>query len=422
MNDTIAGELLISFYAGGDVGGLGEALLREINLGQVGGVRYLEDLRTPVAQLGLPIRSLDFEFHKLGVPIGQETFYINYLQLTYQRILVEALNRARAQRRSFNIPPEPNYHLQVVPHAVLAIHNPTGAGGIGFSFAKTHNDYKQMFGWTAPTGKMNSKRVLVVDTGFDAILAANVVDQRNFIDNVKQKDATDDHGHGTAVLSVIYNLCPSAEFVIYKVADANGHASEWNTLAALAANSRADIVNLSLAFGLPDIACQTCGRESHSSRSAVFENMINQLAKQSPILIAAAGNAKDNQLAFPARFDTMIALESINLAGQLSEFTNRGDKDQKDNDHHNVFVLPGGEKPQNSAATEYIGTSASGDHYYGTSFSTAYASGIVAALWSDPANSNMDRAQLLDHLRKNANINLPNYQSSTHGNGMMKFI
>jgi hypothetical protein len=87
-----------------------------------------------------------------------------------------------------------------------------------------------------------------------------------------------------------------------------------------------------------------------------------------------------------------------------------------------VFVLPGGEKSSNAYPTEYIGTSASGDYYYGTSFSTAYASGIIAALWSDPANSSKDSTQLLAHLRKNADKKLPNYASSTHGNGMMKFV
>jgi subtilisin family serine protease len=432
MCDTIAGELLISFYANGIIGEVGESLIGAIRGGLLSPVQYVDSLPQRVAQLGLLIRGgIDFQFHRLQVPVGEEAFHINFLQFRYQHLLFDAINAAILSGRNPQVPSEPNYHLQVVPNASLWAPSAAPAGGIGFSFSQTHDDYKKMFGWKAASGNVVSKRVLVVDSGFDPTTGpatgANIVDRKNFVDPTRPTDTMDDWGHGTAVVSVIYDLCPSAEFVIYKAADATGRASEWDTLAALAADSKVDLVNISLEFGLPDKVCPYCRRESQSSRSAVFENMIGQLARnaKNPLLIAAAGNKKLDKLSFPARFDNMVALISVNLAGELSEFTNRGAKNQKDLDHHNVFVLPGGEKPQNSAVTEYIGKSTKGKEYYGTSFSTAYASGIIAALWSDPANSNMDRIQLLDHLRQNADKNLsnfPNYNSSTYGNGMMKFI
>jgi subtilisin family serine protease len=154
--------------------------------------------------------------------------------------------------------------------------------------------------------------------------------------------------------------------------------------------------------------------------------MIEQLVKNGngPLLLAAAGNQGAQELSFPARFSQVIAIASINLAGELSAFSNRGTTAHKDNSvHPNVFVLPGGEKLQgNSTATEYIGISPTGTEHYGTSFSTAYASGLIAALWAEPQHSGKDRDRFLDHLRLNADKNLPDYNSATHGNGMMRFV
>src|SRR5205814_4105514 len=235
---------------------------------------------------------------------------------------------------------------------------------------------------------------------------------------------TDDYGHGTAVTEIIHDLCPTAEFIIYKVADAHGRASEWDTLAAIAVQSDAAIANISLAFGLEGGTCPHCGRESKNSRSAVFENMVRQLDKadDGPLIVAAAGNEALTELSFPARYDNVLAIESINKARELSQFSNRATIDQEGKNHQNVFVLPGGEKPAGALQpTEYVGTSSAGQEYYGTSFAAAYASGLIAALWSQPAHSSDDRQQLLDHLRANADQSLPNYDYTIHGNGLMQF-
>lgn len=365
-------------------------------------------------------------FYKLKVPPGQEAFKIGYLQFYYKHALLSALHSGRMDPITHaDVLSWSNFHLQVVPHSILSIRSQyTGSPGVGFSFTQTHTDYKNIVGWQAASAGSVGKRVLVLDTGLDPSNSCTVVDQKNFVDDSNVGDTNDDHGHGTAVTCVINDLCPTAEFVIYKVADANGRASEWDVLAALAARNDADMVNISLAFGLPDRVCAVCGRESHSSRSAVFENLVKRLdqASDGPLIVAAAGNDAVSELAFPARFDNVIAVESVNLAKELSHFTNRATVNQEGNGHKNVFVMPGGDKdPQQADPSEYVGTSSAGAKYYGTSFATAYASGILAALWSQPSHSSKDRAQLLDHLRNNADSGIPGYIQSTHGNGLMQF-
>ncbi len=242
--------------------------------------------------------------------------------------------------------------------------------------------------------------------------------------HLNQFDVSDDNGHGSVVAAIIHDLCPSAALIVYKVADKNGRASEWDTLAALAASVDAGVINISLAFGLPDIKCSTCGRESRSSRSAVFENLLSSLDNSSdrPIIVGAAGNNKQNELAFPARFGNVLAIESIDQGSMLSSFSNWSNLDQEGKTHLNVFVLPGGQKGPNNQITEYVAISAKGHKYYGTSFSAAYASGIVTALWSEPVHISEDSTQVLNYLRANADKNIINYDPTIHGNGMMRLL
>jgi subtilisin family serine protease len=422
MCDTIAGELLMCFHHTDPAG----ASLREmIATNQVPHVRLVEDLGGRLARAGLPMRrGIDFLFYRLEVPVGQEDFKVNYLQFFYKAALFEALHRGSMDFVTHNdVLSRSDYHFQVVPHSILSLATPVAPAGVPFQFATTHDDYKQRLGLSTAGGAGDGRKVLVIDSGVDSASAYGVVDQKNFVDPAKPNDATDDNGHGTVVASIIHDLCPAAELVIYKVADQKGRASEWDTLAALAARSGAHVVNISLAFGLPSWNTATCGRESQSSRSAVFEALINQLgdAPHGPLIIAAAGNESRAELSFPARYKGVVAIESVDLSGRLSEFSNHATTDNEGNAHPSVFVLPGGQQPKNAQPTEYVGTSADGTQHCGTSFAAAYASGLIAALWSEPPHSGKSREELLDHLRGAADKKIPNYDPSIHGNGLMLF-
>jgi subtilase family protein len=415
MCDTVAGELLVSFR-GDDTAGAD--LINQIRTEEISHITVLEDLRERIRSTELPMRDIDLRFYRLAVTPGEEAYKIGYLQFFYKLALFKALSEHRLDGQS-PVLWQSNYHLQVVPNALLSVRQAPGAG---FLPSSIHDDYKNLLGWT-PTRPAATKRVLVLDTGLDPANPGNVVSQYNFVDHNKRNDVTDDHGHGTAVTEVIRDLCPSAEFIVYKVADEKGRASEWDTLAALATSNDADIANISLAFGLAGGVCATCGRESHSSRSAVFENMMLQLNQDpnGPLIVAAAGNESLKELSFPARFENVVAVESINRDRRLSQFTNRAAIDHQGDGHPNVFVLPGGEKLKDAAPSEYIGKSLAGKEFYGTSFAAAYATGLIASLWSQATHNSKDRALLLEHLRMNADTSVPDFDPATHGNGMMQF-
>jgi subtilisin family serine protease len=412
MCDTVAGELLVSFHPEDPAA---RELINRILERQIDHVSVIEDLSQRLHHEELPLRKLKLRFYRLGVPPGSESFKINFLQFFYKHALFKAFCEDRLNMGAEYFT-RSDYQLQIVPHSVLAVRQ---TPGIGFATTQTHDDYKRLLGWQA-TPSVTNLKVLVLDTGLDPVSSAQVVGQRNFVDH--SSDIDDDHGHGTAVTEIIHDLCPSTEFFIYKVADDTGRASEWDLLAALGVDNGAQVGNISLAFGLDDSVCATCGRESRASRSAVFENLMYELQDDpsGPLLIAAAGNGSANELSFPARFSNVLAIESINKAKELSAFSNRGDLDHQSDPHQNVFVLPGGERQPGAAPSEFVGTSNSGQEFWGTSFAAAYASGLIAALWSEAAHANDTRAQVLDHLRANADQALPNYSSATHGNGLMQ--
>lgn len=424
MCDIISGELLVSFHK------LDHAALRLIERIKGDGVPHvqvIESLDDKLRRADLRIREdLNFLFYRLKVPPGEEVYKINYLQFFYKIAFLEALSSGHINfEKHGDIVGTSNYHLQIVPNSILSIATKVlFLGYPSFTFTQTHKDYKQMLEWKALKMATPSKKIAILDTGVDNETRYNIIAKNNFIDYANLNDVYDDNGHGTVVTSIIKDMCSTAELIIYKVADNKGRASEWDTLAALAVSNNANLINISLTFGLPDKNCPICGRESRSSRSAVFENMIYQLQNipKSPLIIAAAGNDSRNELSFPARFGSVLAIESIDSSGQLSDFSNRSTQDHFGNSHENVFVLPGGQKFRDKAAIEIIGKSAGGEEYYGTSFSAAYASGLIGAMWSSYQHSQRDSYDMLKLLKSNSEKKLSHYDPATYGNGMMKFF
>ena len=73
--------------------------------------------------------------------------------------------------------------------------------------------------------------------------------------------------------------------------------------------------------------------------------------------------------------------------------------DHVGNSHPNVFVLPGGEEGQQTALAGVHRNLIEREEILRHLVSTAYASGIIAALWSQPQHSDKDRRHTLNHLR-----------------------
>lgn len=423
MCDTIAGQLLVCFD---DADTAGHALIDDIRNGNIPHVSVLESLESRLARFHLkPRSSLGFRFFRLEVPPGEEAFKINYLQFFYKHAVLAAIARRDLPDHVLSYS---NLHFHVSPHFVLSVADVAARRReqTAFTFDERHARNREALRM-APGRHGQGRRVLILDTGVDDLEAYNVRGGVNFVGPGQKDDLTDDHGHGTAIASIVHDLGPAAELVVYKVADAEGRASEWDTLAGLAADSGADVVNMSLAFGLRGRTCAACGRQSTASRSGVFEAMLAQLERveHRPIVVAAAGNDAERRLAFPARFASVLAAVAIDSAGRIARFSNRSNRTQEDRVHENVFVLPGGETEPDGTASEYVGRSGDGTLHWGTSMASAYATGVLAALWASDAHAHATSAELLAVLRDraaaDARRSLPGFATETHGNGRLLY-
>ena len=408
MCDIIPGRLIVSLPSGGAAATrLPGALELQAAIGSMNGVRYLESLEKKLSIQGLKPRSgVKRSLHLLDVRPGEESRVTGLLYDWYGALVLPRF--------------APGDGLLVGPNYVMTISgSELGAAtpsGQNFAFGPDYAMYQTMTG--LPAAKpVNPLRVLLADTGIAPDATISIHSSKNLLD-VGNSSVDDDNGHGTAVALVVDNLAPSNEFVIYKVGDANGRMNEWDLLAALLADSGAHVINLSVEYGLKLRNCSSCGRQSASSRSAVFENILNGTAlwKPQPTIVAAAGNSSDTELAYPARFANVVAAGAVNSSKRKAQESNTGDRDHEGNAHDNHFAAPGGDSA--SGATEHVIELSDGTKYRGTSFAAAFMSAAVVAERAKQASANC--SAILTTLRNNADDGFSGYSTTQHGHGIVQ--
>ena len=377
-------------------------------------IQYKEDLDTALRRVGGRMNpALGLDVHRLGVPPGDEIWWITELQRQY---ILAIHSRGRA------IVPDFVNALAIAPNHLLD----TQASTLyTFTFGTDHGKYKGMLKTSLCASTGSGVRIKIIDSGLSSksttVANKKVVKETNLVDSQNPTDVEDEVGHGTVVTDIIHDLAPDADMLIYKVKK-TGEIIEWDVLAALSDSESASIINMSLSFGLKSANCNTCGRQSHSSRSAVFEGIIRKTIENNDktIVVAAAGNRGVNVLSFPARFGAVMAIGSVDGSATISSFSNYGAKDHTQQPHNNLFFAPGG------GATEDVGTvNPGGTTQTGTSFAAAYASGLIAKMRSDIAWQSVRAANFVDDLRTFSNkpgvsTKMPGFVQSDHGNGLLQ--
>jgi len=419
MCDTVAGQLIISFASLYDAG---HALIEDIKKGAIEHVSFGESMRDRLAALELTLPDdFPFDFHLVEVPAGTEAYKTNYLQFFYKHHMLATLDTLPNEvvgRSDMQFSVVPN-HLLSLAHAA---HGGAKVTAIDFTFDPIHSTYRSMVGMSKPSSTGKGVRIAVLDSGIAPDHPATVIRRRNFVNPSAKWDVYDYHGHGTVVSLIIHDLVPDAEFVVFKIADDTGRISEWDAVAALAACSDVDIVNLSVAFGLGDRKCKTCGRESHSSRSSVFESTLGHHGASSgePLFVAAAGNASDPALAYPARFGQVLAVGAITSKYSLSSESNFGDLDHVSAAHTNHFVAPGGEP--GPAGAESVGSfKSSPGKWHGTSVAAAYATGVTACRYATSGTSAHVASAVLPSARASADTShFAMHDYVKHGHGVLR--
>lgn len=223
--------------------------------------------------------------------------------------------------------------------------------------------------------------------------------------------------HGTWVSSVVaaqaqagkgvVGIAPNAQILPVRVFGLNGQFIPSNYLEALAyaANRGADIINLSLGGRLPN---------------EEEEELIAELLKQNPnlVIVAAAGNSTEAEVAFPAGFSDIVAVGATNLFGKRAPYSNFG--------KGLMLVAPGGDLSTTweggilvaggTWLSEFwkgiptptrpwspvLDPQGSYGWVQGTSFASPAIAGVVALMKGEDPQRQLNRDQLISILKSSA--------------------
>jgi subtilisin family serine protease len=381
----------------------------------------------------------DFQLHLIGVPAGEEIWKANYLQFVYKQALMERLRMgaiapdfaAALGRADLQFSVQPNHEIHLAAAAASA---PTQAvSAAHWRFTEYHQQYKSMLRIPAMAENPEAVNIAVLDTGVAPDLFpgdSSQFKQNNLVDADGKGNSTaaDNHGHGTMICSIIRDVAPFANLHVFKVFGDNGRTTEWHILNALQMLCDANIVNMSLTFGmLAEVTCSECGHKSgldvplvhsHRARSNAFHNQMRQLVeREGRVLVAAAGNSGRDEFEYPARFEEVFAITSVNGRCERSSFSNYNGSGIP---HPLHFALPGGDTTD--AADEIIGYFTSRDGIgYGTSHAAAYASGLLAHLWHRAKPEGRNSRGMIEAMRRAARSQfgtLTKYNVAEHGHGI----
>ena len=204
--------------------------------------------------------------------------------------------------------------------------------------------------------------VAVIDTGVcmsHEDLDGRVLDNGyDFVDN--DDDPEDVFGHGCSVAGIIAanidngigiaGFAPNVSILPIRVLGPNGSGSMADVAAGIvyAADNGADIINLSLGSFVG---------------SQTEKDAVDYAVDKGVTVIASAGNSGGSLPGYPARYDNVVAVGSIDRNGSRSSFSNKGgDIWAPGRDVHTIY-LNNGYKSLN-----------------GTSFSAPYVSAMAAVL------------------------------------------
>jgi len=222
-------------------------------------------------------------------------------------------------------------------------------------------------------GYMGEKsRVVICDTGVTNSLAAKY--------NISQKSigglsTEDEDGHGSAIAELIMRICPKAEMTSVKVLNSHSSGELFDLISGLSGLIYYENAIVNMSVGVFPQHLKNLGVSLISFKESMT-NIAKGVIDKKNFLIAAAGNDSSPQLRWPAAANNILAVGSHNTAYQLSQFSNY------ENKASNFILSMGGDVRSLDQRIEELGKYGYGlsRSMYGTSFSTAIASGVSGLL------------------------------------------
>jgi thermitase len=222
--------------------------------------------------------------------------------------------------------------------------------------------------------------VAVLDTGIDSShedLKGKVAAEVNFTDSPTPQDIK---GHGTHIAGIaaassnngigIGGLAPESRLMNVKVADDAGKCRAEVIAEGIvwAVDNGASVINISLELKEPSLE---------------LENAVNYAWSRGAVIIAAAGNGGSELPAYPAYYENSLAVAATRQDDTLAPLSNLGDW---------VDVAAPGFNIYSTLPDDSYG------YKSGTSFASAYVSGMAALLF-DIATDKNGNGRLNDEVR-----------------------
>jgi thermitase len=225
-------------------------------------------------------------------------------------------------------------------------------------------------------------KVAVLDTG---VTAHPTLDGIKITHTDLVKDGLPFHGHGNAMTSLIAGhdaqnggVSPATEILDIRVADSTGRGNtayvSEGIMQAVASGAR--VISISL---------------GSNADSTMLGNAVAYARSRGVIVVAAAGNEQETQLAYPAGYSGVISVAAVDANGQQAYFSNSG---------NGLFISA----PGVGIVSAYSGTGMVIGS--GTSQAAAITAGIISSLLSRNYNAaNIPQTLQKNAIRSNAPVN-----------------
>ena len=208
-------------------------------------------------------------------------------------------------------------------------------------------------------------KVAIIDSGVDYSNNVEVYKRKNFIADkpVTTEFYEDLTGHGTSVASLlagkqddsnVQGTNDNIQLYSARVLDENNQGTISSVVEAIFWAMENDVNIINISFGTPVY-------------SEALKKAIDAAEEQGILIVAAVGNRGTEGVEYPAAVDNVLAVGSVNAAGEVSDFSGKGTE---------VDVVAPGEAvlAQCNFGDDLI--------LSGTSLAAPQVSGIAAALWS----------------------------------------
>lgn len=209
-------------------------------------------------------------------------------------------------------------------------------------------------------------KIGILDTGIDVTHPdLNIAGGQSFVEGVTSFN--DDQGHGTHVAGIVaaqdndfgvVGIAPDAQLYAVKILDQEGKGNLSDVVAGIywAIEQQLDIINLSI---------------TSSEGSLILQEALEDAYDSGMLIVAASGNAlgqavQTDEVLYPARYNTVIAVGSVNNELMRSDFSYYGNELE--------FVAPG----EDIFSTHISTSTGQYEHLSGTSMATAFVTGVAA--------------------------------------------